>query len=298
MLPQREILCVRRVWEGKSKFVPALNLISDRELREGLVCSQGHGSNSVTFGWLTHSVSDVQHVLGCGGGRWFVYEWCFSSLPGVWRDLVASLIARVNIILVTCQLSCVPCVFFPRWILLELLYHPQFFVWQNFLKCNFIECIYFFVPLAVCFKYGWRTLKFFGVKVVRLYSKRVLVLLLDTQDMDTSYQGFPHCFNSCTRIKREFLITRICDNTNCSLQTAQTHRSNGIIPSIFPSRHFMGVSGQLHVPAALACGNSLGTNWSGSSVDSLVGRDSSSRRKMSSAGKPTMTPSVFWPTKC
>jgi len=117
--------------------------------------------------------------------------------------------------------------------LLELLYHPQFLCDRIFFKCNFSE-FSIFVTISACFKYGWSTLtlilltwriwwvsnnaskwqmgfdsafkglKFFGVKVVRLYSKRALALLLDTRDMDTNYQGFPHWFNSCARTKRDW----------------------------------------------------------------------------------------------
>jgi len=58
--------------------------------------------------------------------------------------------------------------------------------------------------LAVCFKYGWNTLQFLGVKFVRLYSKRVLALLLVTRDIDTNYQGFPHWFKSSARIKPDW----------------------------------------------------------------------------------------------
>jgi hypothetical protein len=55
------------------------------------------------------------------------------------------------------------CIFLGRiQMLLELLYHKQLSC-DNFLKCNFSEISFFFVPLPICFKYGWGTLHILNI---------------------------------------------------------------------------------------------------------------------------------------
>ena len=115
------------------------------QLQEGLVCSQ-HSCGMICYvpkttvpiqlllySWLSQAVAYSTCQVE-GDGRLFVYVWCFSFLPGVWCGLVASLIARVHIILVTRQLIFIPYVFFHAKSkhVIRIALSPTVFVWQNF----------------------------------------------------------------------------------------------------------------------------------------------------------------------